>query len=168
MVMYTVRKIIMVWEKHVSKTLYVLPKKKKKSVGVLYTFLHVFNKLEILLSIAGREWSPLVVVWLSQTASAGDLKSTASRQLRAAARAAPRAWGRRAASRGGAGSARPLSSPRLPQPGPRRLLAVTPPHTHTPGEQLLRIPAAAGRPRDFIPTDCRNCLSVLPSWFFSF
>lgn len=114
-------------------------KKKKKSVGVLYTFLHVFNKLEILLSIAGREWSPLVVVWLSQTASAGDLKSTASRQLRAAARPAPRAWGRRAASRGGAGSARPLSSPRLPQPGPRRLLAVTPPHTH-PGGAVVAHP----------------------------
>lgn len=38
---------------------------------------------------------------------------------------------------------------------------------HTPGEQLLRIPAAASRPRDFTPTDCRNCLSILPSCFSS-
>lgn len=44
-VRFTVKKIIMVWEKNVFKTLYVLPKKKKKNgVGVLYS-IHSFTFL---------------------------------------------------------------------------------------------------------------------------
>lgn len=43
-VRFTVKKIIMVWEKNVFKTLYVLPKKKKNGVGVLYS-IHSFTFL---------------------------------------------------------------------------------------------------------------------------